>query len=241
MNKKLIILSAIALMAIGLSACASAAAPGGGESGVRSISVNGTGMITLSPDMAIVSIGVQTQGEDAQSAVDENNALVAQINAAMTELGIAEVDLKTTNFSVYPNTRYDDEGGIGDISYMVNNSVEVTVRDLEIIGDVLADAVGAGANNIHGIQFDVADREAAYAEAMELAIVNARGRAEVLAGAGEVEIKDVHTISTFIGGGGIFGGSRNMSFDMVESAASIPVSPGEMEIVVDVTVVYEIN
>jgi uncharacterized protein YggE len=240
MNKKIMLLTLIAILAVSLSACASAAAPGGAAS-VRSISVNGTGKITLSPDMAVVSVGIQTQGEDAQSAVDENNTIVAEITAAMTELGIAEEDLKTTNFSVYPNSRFDEAGGIGDISYMVNNSVEVTVRDLEIIGDVLAEAVSAGANNIHGIQFDVADREEAYAQAMELAVENARGRAEVLAGAGEVELKDVHTISTYIGGGGIFNGSRNMSFDMVESAASVPVSPGEMEIVVDVTVVYEIK
>ena len=177
----------------------------------------------------------------ATLSVDENSAIVDQITAAMIELGITEADLKTTNFSVYPNSRFDGEGEIGEITYMVNNSVEVTVRDLEIIGDVLAEAVAAGANNIYGIQFDVADREEAYAQAMELAIENARGRAEVLAGAGEVEIKDVHTISSYIGGGGIFAGGRNMSFDMVESAASVPVSPGEMEIVVDVTVVYEIK
>jgi uncharacterized protein YggE len=240
MNKKTILFTLIAILAVSLSACASAAAPGG-DASVRSISVNGTGKITLSPDMAVVSVGIQTQAEDAQTAVDENNTIVAQITAVMSELGIAEEDMKTTNFSVFPNTRYDELGGIGDISYMVNNSVEVTVRDLEIIGDVLAEAVAAGANNIHGIQFDVSDREAAYAQAMELAVENARSRAEVLAGAGEVEIKDVHTISSYIGGGMPFGGGRNMSFDMVESAASVPVSPGEMEIVVDVTVVYEIK
>jgi uncharacterized protein YggE len=240
MNKKTILFTLIAILAVSLSACASAAAPGG-DASVRSISVNGTGKITLSPDMAVVSVGIQTQADDAQTAVNENNTIVAEITAAMSELGIAEEDLKTINFSVYPNTRYDELGGIGDISYMVNNSVEVTVRDLEIIGDVLSEAVAAGANNIHGIQFDVSDREAAYAQAMELAVENARSRAEVLAGAGEVEIKDVHTLSSYIGGGMIFGGGRNMSFDMVESAASVPVSPGEMEIVVDVTVVYEIK
>jgi uncharacterized protein YggE len=241
MNKKTMLFTLIAILAVSLSACASGAAPGSGDAGVRSISVNGTGKIALSPDMAVVSVGIQTQAEDAQAAVDENNTIVAEITAAMAELGIAEEDLKTTNFSVYPNTRYDEAGGIGDISYMVNNSVEVTVRDLEIIGDVLAEAVAAGANNIHGIHFDVSDREEAYAQAMELAVENARVRAEVLAGAGEVEIKDVYTISSYIGGGMVFGGSRNMSFDMVESAASVPVSPGEMEIVVDVTVVYEIK
>jgi uncharacterized protein YggE len=241
MSKKTTIYTLIAIIAVSLSACASAASPASGDANLRSISVNGTGMITLSPDMAVVSIGVQTQAVEAQSAVDENNAIVAEITSAMTELGIAEEDLKTTNFSVYPNTRYDEEGNIGDISYMVNNSVEVTVRDLEIIGDVLSESVATGANNIHGIQFDVADRESAYAEAMELAVENARGRAEVLAGAGEVAIQEVHTISTYIGGGRLFNGSRNMEFAVADGAGGVPVSPGEMEIVVDVTVVYEIK
>jgi uncharacterized protein YggE len=241
MNKKTIIFTLVALAAISLTACASGAAPASRDTELRSISVNGTGTVSLTPDMAIVHIGVETQNEDAQAAVAENNAIADLIMAAMSELGIPDGDLKTINFSVYPRTRYNDEGEITSISYSVNNSVQVTVRQLDILGEVFSEAVEAGANNIGGIQFDITDREAAYAQAMEQAMENARSRAEVLAGAGEVEISSVHTINTYIGGGGIINRNAVAEFAAAGGMGNVPVSSGEMEITVDVNVVFEIK
>jgi uncharacterized protein YggE len=242
MKKKVIFLTLAVIAAAALSACASTTAPAAasGEKELRTISVNGTGTVSLTPDMAIVQIGVQTEAADSQEAVAANNAAANLIMAAMSELGIEEGDLKTTNFSVYPRTRYDDNGEIIDVTYTVNNTVQVTVRQLDLLGDVLNEAVLAGANNIGGIQFDLSDREAAYTQAMEQAMANARARAEVLAGAGEVEIVGVQTINAYIGGGGII--ARNTFAEAgIGGAQNVPVSSGEMEITVEVNVTFEIN
>ena len=241
MNKNIKIFTLIAVIALGLTACVGAPGTVKSADELRTIAVNGTGTISLTPDMAIVKIGVETQDEDAQTAVANNNDIAEQIMAAMTELGIPDGDLKTTNFSVYPLTRYNDEGEITSISYRVNNSVQVTVRQLDLLGDVFSEAVEAGANNIGGIQFDITNREEAYAQAMEQAMANARSRAEVLAGAENVEIKQVHTISSFVGGGGIIARNAISEMAVMDSGGSVPVSSGEMEITVEVNVVFEIR
>jgi uncharacterized protein YggE len=228
-------------MALGLSACAGAAASPGQPEHVRSISVNGTGSITVTPDMAVVWVGVQTMAEDAQRAVDQNNDISAAIMAAVSELGVAANDVQTTNFSVWPDMRYDENGQITEIHYMVNNTVQVTVRQLDLLGDVLSEAVEAGANSISGIQFDLADREAANAQALELAMANAHSRAEVFAGAADVEIGEVQSLSTYIGG--YYAPYRDMGFGYggMGGAEGVSVLPGEMEIVVEVNVVFEIQ
>jgi len=241
MKTKYFFIALTMLLAAGLTACASTAAPSGSnDSNLRTVSVNGTGTVSLTPDMAVVQIGVQTQAADSQQAAAENNDVTNLIMAAMTEMGIDQGDLKTTSFSIYPYTRYNDSGEITEVTYTVNNTVQVTVRQLDLLGDVLSEAIAAGANSIGGIEFDLSEKEAAYADAMEMAMANARARAEVLAGAGEVEITGVHTISSYIGGGGVI--ARNAIAEAgIGGAQSVPVSSGEMEITVEVNVTFEIN
>ena len=112
--------------------------------------------------------------------------------------------------------------------------------DLANIGAVLDAAVQAGANSISGIRFDVEDREAAQQQAMTAAVENARERAEVLAGAADVTVGQVLSIQSYLGGGTPIPFERN--FAMADAAAmEVPISPGEMLISVDVSVIYEIQ
>ncbi len=208
----------------------------------RTISVSGNGTISIEPDIAYINIGVQTEGENAEEAVASNNEQTQQLFEALTSAGIAENDIKTSNFSIYPRQEYDIQGQpTGAVTYVVDNSVLVTVRDLTTIGAVLDAAVQAGANSIYGIQFDVEDREAAQQQAMTAAVENARERAEVLASAADVTLGEVISIQSYLGGSNPipYGGAYAMSADM--ATESVPVSTGEMQIMVDVSVVYEIQ
>lgn len=208
---------------------------------VRTISVNGTGKVTLDPDIATIYIGVHTENSDAQEAVASNNTQAEAVASALSGFGIAEADIKTTNFSIYPRQDYDNEGNITGITYVVDNTVQVTVRDLDQLGALLDGAVQAGANSISGIEFSVADPEAAYEAAMQAAVENARSRAEILAESAGVTLGEVQSISSYIGGGPVpvyrdFGGAA------AEAAAmSVPVSPGQTEIQVEVNMVYAIQ
>ena len=230
-------LSLIVLLTAALSACATTVT--GNTDTIRSVTVNGSGTITLTPDMATISIGVSTQDKDAQVALDDNNAQAQTIRETLAEFNIAEDDIKTTNFSIWPRQNYDRDGEITGTVYVVQNTVLITVRDLGQLGKVLDAVVRSGANQINGINFNIADRETAYQQALEAAMDNARNRAEALTDAADVSLGEVQNINTFISGGGPIVPYQSLAFDT--AAAEVPISGGTMEITVQVTVVYELK
>lgn len=237
-NKTIIISILLMLAALGLAACGPVAASSGAAE-TRTVSVNGTGTIIVSPDMATVQVGVVKEGDDADKASAANTAEVEKIKEALLGLGIAESDLKTTNFSVYPMQKYDDQGQVTSVTYRVENTMEVKVYDLDNLGSVLDAAIQAGANSIYGVQFDLADREATNAQAIDAAMQNALARAEVLAQAAGAELGEIQSVSTYLSGGG--GPVYAQPAAESPMRADVPVNPGEMQIQVDVTVVYAIN
>jgi uncharacterized protein len=209
----------------------------------RSINVNGSGKVYLTPDIASVNIGVHTENKDAAQAVAENNTKSAEVKDALTGLGVDPKDIQTANFSIYPQQQYDSNGKLtGEINYVVDNSIFVTVRDLEKIGDVLDAVIQAGANNIYGITFDVADRSKAMSDARKLAVADAQLQAEELAQAAGVTLGPVQTMSTYNASNPVpvyekaMGGGAAMV-----AAPSVSVSPGQMILQVDVNVVYDIR
>jgi uncharacterized protein YggE len=213
--------------------------PTGTES-PRTISVNGSGVVEVTPDIARITVGVYTENEDAQEAVASNNEQSDAMIAGLTDAGIAESDIRTTNYSIWPRNDFGPNGEIVGTTYVVDNSVQITVRDLDQIGDVLDAAVKSGANSIGGIQFDLSDREGAQQQAMVVAVDNARERAEVLAQAAGVEVGAVMTIQSYLGGGTPVPFEKSLAVADAAGMGSVPVAPGEMQIQVDVSVVYEI-
>ncbi|GIX06161.1 MAG: SIMPL domain-containing protein [Candidatus Poribacteria bacterium] len=198
--------------------------------------VVGTGKVTVQPDIAIVSVGVQTFHADAQQAVAENNAKVSAILDALRALGIAPGDLRTERFSVTPQMQYPREGPPQLVGFQVTNSVRATVRDVTQVGQVLQAAVDAGANLIHGIVFDVSNREELVAEARRLAIADARTQAEEIAEEADISLGEPIRIRETGGGGPIpvFGLER-------AADAAVPVEPGTVDITVTVEILYEIE
>jgi hypothetical protein len=252
MRNKFYLITLLAMAAMLLTACSGAAAAQGlgqatdqtGNPVTRTISVGGVGKVFLTPDIAYVTIGVHTENKDAAEAVAQNNAQTIKVKAALNQLGVADKDIQTTNFSIYPQQQYDTTGKpTGEITYIVDNQLYVKVSDTSKIGDLLDAVVKAGANNIYGIQFDVADRSKAMSEARDLAVKDAQTQAEELAAAAGVTLGEVQTISTAgaqtpvpiyeraMGGGGA----------MASVASNVPISAGQMVLEVDVFLVYGIR
>ncbi len=246
MFKKTFFLTSILLIAALLSGCAGAAfaqtATQAAETNPpRTLNVSGSGKAYLTPDIAYINIGVRTEGAEASKAVSENSVLSQKVIDALKELGVEAKDIQTTNFSIFPQQKYDVEGKpTGEISYVVENTVYVTVRNLENIGKLLDAAVTSGANQIYGIQFDVADKTAALSEARKGAVENAKIIAEELAGAAGVTLGEVQTISMSAGGTPI-PVYDNRGGMMAAEAANVPVSAGQMILTVDVNIVYSIR
>jgi hypothetical protein len=248
MRSKIYFLSGLLIFSTLLTSCAGGAsaqtttpAPEG-QKVTRTVSVTGSGKAILTPDIAYVTIGVHTENKNASEAVSANNSQTEKVIAAIKQQGVDEKDIQTTNFSIYPQQQYDPNGKpTGEITYIVDNSVYVTIRDLDKVGDVLDAAVQAGANSISGIQFDVADKTEALSEARQAAVNDARAKAEELATAAGVTLGDVQTISEGTGVYPVPMYDMRASAPMAAEAASVPISPGQMTLTVDVSMVYEIR
>jgi uncharacterized protein YggE len=202
----------------------------------RTVTVNGTATITTKPDEAVVGLGVQTQANTAQGALSENAVKMTALIAALMDRGIDKDDIATSYVSIYPtygNTGMDITG------YQADNQVNVTLRDMATVGDVIDDAVKAGANLSSGITFQVSDESQGVNQALADAVEDARSKAETLAGAGDAQLGQVVSIqeSTFGSTPPIY-----YSRDMAAGAEmSTPIQPPTLETQVSVTVTWSLT
>jgi uncharacterized protein YggE len=208
-------------------------------SGARTITVTGSGEVILVPDLAYINVGIHTEAEDVTSAVNSNNSQARAIKEAMVGMGVEEKDIQTSNFNVYSMNRYDDMGNIAGTNYAVDNTLYIIVRDMPRMSEILDAALGAGANQIYGISFDIANRADAMAQARDLAIKDAEEKALSIANTAGVQLGQVLNISVknnsyvqTLAGYGMGGG-------MMDQAASVPVSAGQIVVTANADVVYE--
>ncbi|MEW6716040.1 MAG: SIMPL domain-containing protein [Chloroflexota bacterium] len=241
MRKRIFSIHILLLATLIISACTSrvsAPSVSGETTPIRTLSVTGVGKVSLSPDMASISIGVSTQNSSAKEALASNNQQTQKVIETLVVFGIDSKDIRTTDFSIYPQQEWGANGQLIGVFYHVNNTVLVTVRELEQLGRILDTVVQAGANNIYGIQFDLTDKSAALAEARSLAVQDAQTEAEQLAEAAGITLGLVQSISTYAGEEAV---PLYRGMVMVEAPAEVPISAGEMTISVQVDVVYEIH
>jgi uncharacterized protein len=247
MRNKFLFVSILLVLAVFLSACSSplgggsaVAAPG--QAATRVVSVNGTGQVSLKPDIAYIYMGVHTELPSAAEAVSKNTADTQKLIDALKAAGIADADIRTSNFSIWQNQKYDPQGQPSGTVYAVDNTVYVTVRKLESLGDLLDAAVRAGANNVNSIQFDVADKTKALSDARKAAVEAAKKQAAELADAAGVSLGGIQSIQYFdstptpiVEGKGMGGGGT------AAADVAVPINPGQLQITATVTINFEIK
>ena len=210
--------------------------------GARSVTVVGQGEASGPPDRATINAGVQTLAPTVVESSRQNQAAIERMMQALREEGVSDDDIQTADYAIWPEQHHDPRGsGETTISgYRVNNTVRVTVKDLERLGRVLAAVTDAGANSIHGINFSVEDAAGLESQARAAAMADARARAEALAALAGVELGDVLSISMSPGGGypvPMMGGRMDMA-----QAAPVPgISAGQLSIAVQVQATYGIR
>jgi uncharacterized protein YggE len=239
MKTKFLFLIGVLVLGTFLAACGPSTVTVQPQPLQRTITVTGTGMVTLTPDIAYVTIGVHSQDASATVAMTSNNTSAQAVIAVIKAAGVADKDIQTTNFSIYPQQQYDSNGKITGIIYMVDDSVYVTVRDLTRLGALLDSSVNAGANSINSISFDVADKTGALSQARLAAVANAKNQADELTGATGVSLGVVQTISYYDSTVPVAIQMSRAAMD--SSASSVPVQSGSMQITTTVTIVYEIK
>jgi hypothetical protein len=243
MRTKYFAFAVLAVLALVLSACGPTTINQAAPENLRTLNVSGLGVVYLTPDIAYINVGVNTQRENASEAVEVNKTQTTAVIEAIKDFGVDAKDIRTTNFSIWSNPQYDPMGQIQGTTYSVDNTVNVTIRDLDKLGDLLDAAISAGANSIYSIQFDVEDKTKANQDARDKAVKDAMEEAEGLAGAAGLSLVDIQTISyyesspmpyydSYYGKGG--GGAE-------AAASTVPIQPGQLAISVTVNLVYTIK
>jgi uncharacterized protein YggE len=204
--------------------------------------VTGQGEASGKPDQAEISAGVQTSAKTVIEASRENQAAVARILEALDEQDIPENDIQTANYSIWAEQNYNDRDKQTITGYHVSNMVNVKIKDIEKIGDVLAAVTNAGANSINGIHFSVADTDSLEARARQAAMADARARAESLAKLAGVELGEVLTISTSAMPEFPRPYLASRSFEMADAQAPVPdIVPGQQSVAVQIHVMFAIR
>ena len=247
MNRTIKVVSLVMSGLLGLaalSACASPAAPAqpAQNESPHTISVTGEGIAYGTPDIAIADIGVQTRNADPTVALSDANAKMTAIMAALKGLGIADKDIQTSNFAISAQQDVDPQTGQakGTLTYIADNTVSITMRDLTKVGQVLGQVVAAGANNIYGVTFSVSDRTKLEADARNKAMADAKARADQLAQIAGVTLDKPMSITEY-SNTPVPQPQMNYSTMGAAVAKEVPVSAGQIQVNLQVNVTYIIK
>ena len=209
------------------------------------LTVSAEGKSTRTPDLAVFSAGVTTQGNTAGEAMSANAAAMTRVIAALKKAGVADKDIQTSSINLNPVYGQPVMGPNGQVvneprivGYQAVNMVTVRARDIKNFGKVLDALVASGANQISGPSFQMSDPSTAQDEARLGAMKAARTRADLYARAAGLRVVRIVSISE----GGY--NPPQPKYAMMEArsadAASTPVQAGEVEAQVSVTVQFEL-
>lgn len=207
------------------------------------ISVSGHGSVVVVPDIAVLTLGVEVTAPTVAAARSGAAAAMKAVRSSLDANGIGSDDIKTLSFNIQPRYQHRRDEQPEITGYTVSNRVSVKVRDLDSVSKVLDNATEAGgdAARINGISFAVDEPEQYESDARKLAVEDARKRAEELAALAGVRLGTVRSITE--SGASIPFAERGFGDMMLKSAAApmTPISPGETEISLSVSVVYAIE
>ncbi len=201
----------------------------------NTVTVTGSGEAHAAPDVAYVTVGVQTEARRAQEAAQANAAATQKVIAAVRQQGIAERDIQTSNYGVNP--RYDNRpnGSVSIVGYQVTNQVRATVRKLGSVGAVIDAALDSGANVISGVSFGLENHARPEADALAAAVADARHKADTLARAAGLHVVGVLYIQEGLSARPVPILARGMAMN---AASATPVEPGEMNVAASVTIAF---
>ncbi len=238
MKKGILYAGLVLVLAVALVGCASPTNTS--DAMQRTITVTGTGEASANPDVAYLYLGVESVDPDVSVAFADNTTRMNAVYQVLQDAGIAEDDLQTSTYSVsregnstYRATTVDDEAST-EANFYVTNIVQVTVRDVASVGDLITKAFEAGANSVQSVSFAVEDTTALETQARTNALADAQARAEQIASEMGVTLGNVQSVS-------------DSSYVPYETSASYAlggggasVSSGQYDVSVQAYVVYEI-
>lgn len=239
MKRNILLVFASLLVIVSLVACSTTPVATGSVPAVRTLTSSGIGEVYLVPDVAYIYVGVRADAEDVSTALNNNNTQANAVAQALKEQGVEAKDIQTTSFNVYPMQDYGMDGTVSRSYYVVENTVYITVRDLAKLGSLLDAVVKSGANTINSISFDVQDKEAAQAQARDLAIAEAKAEAESIASAAGVKLGELQYVSSYVNDVPV--SMYDAKGGNMSAATNVPISAGQLVITSNASMTYEIK
>jgi uncharacterized protein len=226
----------LALLAAGIAAIVAFVGVGlpaharGDSNPAQSITVAGSGSVTVTPNQSAFTFGVSTRANTAVQALTGNSAAMRKLIEALKAAGVPAASLQTSSVSLSPFT--SDNGG-EIIGYSASNSVAATIATIGRAGQIVDAAVAAGANQVDGPNLTSSDQTALYDAALKAAVTDARAKAHVLAAAGGLRVGAVRSVEES-------GDASPVTYDTAQAAlAPTPIEPGTQRVTASVTVVFE--
>lgn len=206
------------------------------------ITIGGTGTAYVAPDTAEITVGVVTEEADAARTHAENAAQTARVHNAVRALGVADRDIQTVHYDF--SQRYDMRDGSRSevIGYTAQNSVVITVRDLNNVGKIIDAALANGANRIDSLNFTASDTSAAKNEALTDAVHGAKEKAQAVASA--LGVRLVRIANVYADTQADMPRNENympMMMAKGASASATPIAPGELSVAATVNVTYVVE
>lgn len=202
---------------------------------VRQMTISGKGVVSVVPDMATLTLGVQHRDKDPKDAMEDTAKAAQDVISALKKMGLNDKDLQTSNLSLHTIESYGANNKRRIDGYEASTTLRVQLRDLDQIGAVVSVALKEGANHFSGLRFGLTDPQQAQNDAYQAAVKNALSKAALYAEAANVTLGDVISVSDIAP---TMGPMPAPMLRMEMSAkADMPIEAGELALSHQVTVV----
>jgi len=209
----------------------------------RLITVLGTASVSTAPDEATVSLGVRKEADTNDAAVQLNADAMSLVMKALAGAGIEESDISTTDFNL--DRHYENRDTKREtVTYVAENEVQVTIRDLTKVGTTIDAAVSAGATSVGNVDFKLSNANKVRQQALLQAVKSAQAKAAAIAEASGLKVGDVVSLREQVGEYSRYGydvKAQNWGTPTLAGLAATPVAPEQVQTEVDVTAVFELQ
>jgi uncharacterized protein YggE len=210
------------------------------------ITVSGQGTSTSMPDMATETFTISTNADNAAAATADNNERYERLMSALSSLGIARSDIRTTSYNVnYTPPPQPQPGQQAPVppdrersGYFVYRGITVTLHKLPLVGKAIDAAIGAGVTDIGGVTFGVSNRKAQQVQALRAAVRDARAQADAMAAAAGLHVTRIRTMQQGFASAPV-PMMRTIAGEARAAAPPTQIEPSSIETEATVTITYD--
>ena len=196
------------------------------------IKVRGTGRVSASPDTAIITLGVVTEGKDLERLQEENAEISTRVIKSILNNGVPRDNIKTSSYTIEPQYDYQDGKQIFK-GYRISNILSIEVTRLSEVGEIIDEAVNAGANIVQGVSFIIKNSDPYYNEALRLALRNAQSKALTLSQDMAIKIDRIPIFIKEQPTARAYNGPN-----LLKVSETTPIMPGTLEITAEITAIF---